>query len=152
MKTALRILIVVIVFLIISLTVNVTVDSFFSNTIFTVSGIMFSLGLGLIVTFNMHGVKNPSYIDQIRTNINEVRTSFLVYFSITTICFLLDYYLRQNNSNVFCFQIGTVDIVLNASVFFCLIMLYSIVYFILNFLAIQKLNNDIFDRVIQHDS
>lgn len=147
MKIIIRILLVFILFIIISLVCSLHPDDFFVNTIFTVSGIMFSVGLGLIVTFNISGVKNKKHIQQLRANINSVRNSFITYFLITTISYIVDKYLRDAKLISTHMQIKNFQIELNWSVFFCLLMMYSIAYYIINFIEIQKLNNDIFDKI-----
>lgn len=124
---------------------DVRPDNFFISTIFTVSGIMFSIGLGLITTFNLNGVKNRNYIKTIRANINTVRNSFICYFLITTICYVLDQYISFNDITIF--QSKYVICIFNFPILFCLFMFYAVCYFIVNFLEIQKLNNDIFDKV-----
>ena len=146
MKAVIRVFLILILFIIISLVCSVHPDDFFVNTIFTISGIMFSVGLGLIVTFSIGGVKNKKYIRLLRSNINKVRNSFLQYFLLSTICFTLDYYLRQKGLNIAAIDVKYTQFELNWSVFFCLLMLYSIFYYIINFIEIQKLNNDIFDK------
>ena len=35
------------------------------STLYNVSGIMFSIGLGLIVSFNLSGIRNREYIKEI---------------------------------------------------------------------------------------
>jgi Na+/H+-dicarboxylate symporter len=107
---------------------------------------MFSLGLGLVVTFNINGVKNQKFIKQLRDNIDKVRNSFLKYFFITAICYVLDYYFRQKVLNITTIEIKNFHFELNWSVLFCVLMSYSIVYYIINFIEIQKLNNSIFDK------
>lgn len=42
------------------------------STLYNVSGIMFSIGLGLIVSFNLSGIRNREYIKEIRKNIHSV--------------------------------------------------------------------------------
>ena len=151
MKTIIRISLVLILFIIISL-LCLHPDDFFVNTIFTVSGIMFSVGLGLIVTFNISGVKNQKHIKQLRGNIDKVRNSFLKYFLISTVCYILDYYLRQKALNITTINIKNFQFELNWSVLFCILMLYSIVYYIINFIEIQKLNNSIFDKTSEQNN
>jgi hypothetical protein len=107
---------------------------------------MFSVGLGLIVTFNISGVKNKKHIKQLRINMNNVRNSFITYFFITTGSYILDKYLRDAKIISTFIHMRSFKIELNWSIFFCLLMLYSIVYYIINFIEIQKLNNDIFDK------
>ncbi len=50
------------------------------NVLYTVAGILFSVGLGLIITIVPSGVKNPSYIAEIRRAINKVRNRFFIEF------------------------------------------------------------------------
>ncbi|HHE9207279.1 TPA: hypothetical protein ACPGS1_001786, partial [Haemophilus influenzae] len=47
------------------------------NTIYTISGIMFSIGMGVICTFNPSGIKNENIYSIIENNIFKVRSSFL---------------------------------------------------------------------------
>ncbi len=147
MKPAVKILYALVFAGFLALLFPIQVEVFIMHVLYLLSAAAFSLGLGLIATFNMHGVKNPSYIDQLRRNIERVRFAFLAYFSVSTGCYLLDFYLRQNDASLFEFTLTGYPLIFNVSVFFSLVMLHSIFYFIINFIAIQKLNNDIFDRV-----
>ena len=147
MKKWTKILILLIVFIILSALIEKRLDDFFMNTIYTVAGIMFSIGIGLVVTFNLHGIKNQSYIKTIRNNLNEVRNSYILYFSISTILYIADKYLRDEQNSIITFSIKEMSFNLNISLLFLLIMLYSIAYYIGNFLALQKLNDDIFDKL-----
>jgi len=106
---------------------------------------MFSIGLGLIVTFNPAGVKNQSYLRSIRANVATVRNSFLINFGLTTIYYIVNQYVAKFEYAFSPFW--DISIRFSASIFLCLLMLYSSVYFIINFIALQKLNNDIFDVV-----
>jgi len=120
-------------------------DGFFSSTIYTVSGIMFSIGLGLIVTFNPSGVKNKEYILALRENIADVRNAFLTHFGLSTVYYVLNQYLTNPKYEIHAHIV--VNISFSWSIFLCLLMIYSAIYFIINFIEIQKLNNDIFDRI-----
>ena len=55
------------------------------STLYNVSGIMFSIGLGLIVTFNLSGIRNREYIKEIRKNIANIRNIFISYFATSTL-------------------------------------------------------------------
>jgi len=147
MNILIRVLVVILVFGSTTYFFKEPIDNFFITTIFTVAGIMFSLGLGLIVTFKIDGVKNPSYIKDLRSNIKNVRDSFLAHFLITLGSYVLDYSLRKNQLSITILHIKEIGFPLNWSILFCLLMLYSIAYFIINFMGIQKLNDDLFDKV-----
>jgi len=144
MKTAIRFIVVLLLTIIISSVWDTRPDDFFMSTIYTVTGIIFSIGLSLIVTFSFHGLKNKAYINHLRKNLFYIRQSFIVYFSIATICYILDKYIGKE-----CFfkTFFNYDIKLSFSILFCLLIFYAIIYFIVNLLAIQKLNNDLFDKI-----
>lgn len=118
------------------------------NTIYTVSGIMFSIGLGLVVTFNLQGIKKKTFILKIRENLKKVRNKYIYHFSCSTIYFILDKYFRDVKHSIIDIPLtDSIQIQFNIAVFLGLLMFYSIIYFIINFLALQKLNDDIFDKV-----
>lgn len=142
-----KILIVTIISFILSNIVSIHLDAFFMNTFYTISGIMFSIGIGLVVTFNIQGIKNKSYIIDIRRNLDTVRNSYIIYFTISTISFIFDNYLRIEKVNTTINISDKLSLPFNASMFFFLLILFSISYFVINFLALQKLNNDIFDKM-----
>lgn len=139
-------LIILFTFIFLSILIEIELDDFFLNTIYTVSGIMFSVGFGLIVTFQISGVKNKVYISDIRKNINRVRNSFLIYFVISTFCFICDYYFRHKKVNILKLNYDNINVQFDFSILFSLLMLYSIIYYVFNFIEIQKLNNDIYDK------
>lgn len=58
------------------------------STLYNVSGIMFSIGLGLIVSFNLSGIRNREYIKEIRKNIANIRDIFISYFIISTLIYI----------------------------------------------------------------
>lgn len=144
-RLTISLIIICLITTLLSSTSTIKPDQFFTSTIFTVSGIMFSIGLGLIVSFNLNGVKNKNYIKGLRSNINFVRDNFMIYFSLATACYILDQYF--NSVSFIIIDEPSIKITFCLSIFFCLSILYSACYFIINFLEIQKLNNDIFDKI-----
>ncbi|QJT80406.1 hypothetical protein C0557_10090 [Kosakonia sp. MUSA4] len=144
-KKIVSVLIIMLVTLFASTVWTIRPDSFFASTVYTVAGIMFSIGLGLIVTFNPSGVKNPAYLKSIRRNISDVRDSFLIHFGLTTLYYITNQYVAKFE-RVINFK-DFISLHFSASIFLCLLMIYSSIYFIVNFIELQKLNNDIFDVV-----
>lgn len=117
------------------------------NALFTISGIMFAIGLGLIVSFSPEGVKNPSYIQKIRQTVNEVRNNFLMEFMVVCLVYILSTLPFFTQEIVI-----TESLTINFLIFFGLQLAMSIFYFSLNFLSIQKLKNDIFDVILKEKS
>lgn len=113
------------------------------NTLFTVAGIMFSIGLGLTVVSNTHGVKNKQYIKDIRYNISICQSRFITLFILLTVFYILLAYTDKWNY----FFISNHKFSLNIRLSFAITAIYSIIYFILIFHSIQKFNEELEDRI-----
>lgn len=68
------------------------------------------------------------------------------HFAIATIAYIGESYLPVNNLNLQIFQIE-IGLKLNWWIVFFILILFSILYFIMNFIALQKLNSDIYDKL-----
>ena len=99
--------------------------------------------MGLIVTFSINGVENEDYILSIRKNIKKIRQRFITLFSICTILFICKDNIFQK------ITYGDVNFSNIALNFILSFFIFSIFYFIVNFIRLQNLNNDIFDRILQ---
>lgn len=130
-----------------SATSKVPTNSFL-NTIYTVSGIMFSIGMGVLCTLNPDKVKNDAYYKAIKANVLAVRDSYLVYFFIISIIYLI--YQIYPDAN-FTKSFGKVQITLDIAFATMFLNILGILYFIANFMQIQKLGLDISDRVRESD-
>ncbi|EPF6035578.1 hypothetical protein OHW45_06075 [Acinetobacter baumannii] len=120
----------------------------FLNTIYTVSGIMFSIGMGVLCTLNPDKVKNDSIYTAIKSNILDVRNSYLVYFFIISFIYLI-YQIYPNLNYVK--VIWKLKITLDLACATLFLNILGILYFISNFIQIQKLGMDISDRVRESD-
>jgi len=107
---------------------------------------MFSIGLGLIATFNLNGIKNKFYIKKIRANIQHMSKLFITYFLVTTVCFILNNMYNQLQDLII-ISLWEISIRFNLNIFNNIVILCSIIYFTFNFQSIQTLNNDIFDKI-----
>lgn len=110
--------------------------------LYNIIGIVFSIGMGLIITFSMSGIENKNYILKIRCNIKHIRNNFITLFSICTILLIVF-------SNIKFYYIYNINIRQSMLIFTTIFFLLSIVYFILNFIKLQELNEEIFDRVLK---
>ncbi len=149
MKKIISISIVVIILtLIASNFCSLKLDDYFMTAIFSITGIMFSVGIGLIVTFNFSQIRKKKIILDLRKNLKKVRDSYIIFFGLSTLCYILDYYIRKTDLYYIVLHLGeSLSLKVNLSIFFLISMLCSIFYFILNFISIQKLNEDLFDRI-----
>lgn len=123
---------------------NLKVNDAFLNTIYTVSGIMFSIGMGVICTFNPERIRNNFFLREIRFDITKIRSSYIFFFSFSSALYLLN----QLFSNfTFCYENDHFKICANLPIATVALSVCGIVYYINNFLAIQKLNFQITDRI-----
>lgn len=120
------------------------IDNGVENTLFTVSGIMFSIGLGLTSVSSTHGVKNKDYIHLIRANMSLCQSRSISLFLLLTIFYIILSYTTHLPNHIL---IANLVIPLNYSLAFVLTAIYSIVYFIIIFGSIQKFNNELEDRI-----
>ena len=126
-----------------------SLGDFYMNAFYTILGIMFSIALGLLVTFNLQGLKNASAIAKIRKNIKHVRNSYIKYFFASTILYLAEKFGRDHfHGSIKLFTVKDFTFNFNISIFTLSIIIFSISYFIINFISMQKLNDDLYDEII----
>ncbi len=112
-------------------------------TLYNIIGIVFAIGMGLIVSFSISGVENKDYILHIRNNINQIRQKFLILFFLCTMLFICKDCVPGTR------LAESIDISVFVSDFILCFFILSIFYFIHNFIRIQKLHYDIFDRLLE---
>lgn len=114
------------------------------STLYTISGIMFSIGMSLVITSNTSEIKNRRIKLLIREKINAVRNHYLVCFAVISLMYILLYSKVEFKYPI---QYITIykEIVLNYADLLVVTMAYSICYFTKNFLSQQKLNTQIED-------
>ncbi|MCT4054924.1 hypothetical protein HZQ16_07460 [Elizabethkingia anophelis] len=146
MRTYLKIFLAIVAFTL-SVILKLNYSEVFMNTLYTVLGIMFSIGLGLVVTFNLSGVKNRQFIISIRNNLKELRSLYISYFTISTFFYLIESQLRANKNNIIhIIETSKIKLEFDFSTFTVCLLFYSIIYCIINMIDLQKLSESIFDE------
>ena len=107
------------------------------TTLYTVGGVIFSVGMSIAITHKTDGDTNTEKRRDIRKSYQVVRNSFMYLFAIDTLVFIAAEVLRGTKLESFMGITGA------------LYMLISIVYFTLNFIELQKLGNDIEERILK---
>ena len=105
-----------------------------ANALYTITGIVFSIGLSLTVISNTAGVKNMETKNNIRREIKTTRDHFIITFLLASATYIM--YIVAPPLN-WCFM--------NRSWGILTIQGVSIAYFVYNFIAIQKFNEQIED-------
>ena len=110
------------------------IDENAANALYTITGIMFSIGLSLTVISNTAGVRNKETKKNIRRDIKKTRNHFILSFLLASVTYIM--YIVTPSLN-WCF--------FNRSWGILTIQVISIAYFVYNFIAIQKFNEQIED-------
>ena len=108
-----------------------------ATTLYTITGIMFSIGLSLTVISSTSNIKNDKIKRRIRHRIKKVRDNFIWAFFVASVIFI--FYITKPVSLPF----------VNDGWLILFIQLASIVFFIVNFIMIQRFNEEIEDRTNQ---
>lgn len=115
-------------------------------TIYTLSGIMFSIGMSIACTFNPSQIRNNQVFQRVKKNITNVINTFLMYFMLSTVTFLASQILVRSYIPVVNFTL-----IFDPKILALLFSIVSLIYFIVNFLTIQKLAFDITERAINEN-
>ena len=107
------------------------------TTLYTVAGVIFSVGMSIAITPKTEGVTNTEKRRDIRKSYQVVRNSFMYLFAIDTLVFIAAEVLRGTKLESF------------MGIACALYVLISIVYFTFNFIELQKLGNDIEEQILK---
>lgn len=116
-------------------------DKSYINTLYTSASIMFSIGMGIICTFNPERIKNKNIYSRIKNKVINLRNSFLFVFAAITMGYLM---LNFIDAETFiAFHKVKINLQTAFILYYVCVLLISICYFIFNFLKIQKLTFEI---------
>lgn len=113
------------------------------QTLFTILGIVFSLGMGLLVSFKLSEVKNSKIRKDMRHSLSHTLKLYVGDFGLTSFVFLISL-LIYNGKVLKITDSISVDYSLSA---IC-VCVTSIAYEVYNFTKIDKLNVDIEEEII----
>ena len=107
------------------------------NTIYTVAGVVFSVGMSIAISPKTEKVTNERNRKSIRTSYLAVRNSFMYLFGINTVLFIIAQAWDIPQLSSF------LDIL-------CVVfILMSIVFYICNFVKLYKLGEEIEDQILK---
>lgn len=105
------------------------------NTLYTVAGVIFSVGMSLTISPKTENITNSTMKKTIRVSYVRIRNLFMWFFSIDTILFIIAEYDFNPRLNRF-FDLCC-----------CIFLLFSVAYYIFNFISLQKLGEQIEDQI-----
>lgn len=117
------------------------------NILYGIIGVLFSVGMSLIIAFNGSNIVNPDLKAQLRDNMHYVRNNFLFVFFISSLFYvgfsLLDDDWEQTDI------IKNEDMHINCTWAMSVLsmLIYSIIALISNYVQIQQFYEDIEDKI-----
>lgn len=108
-----------------------------NNTLYTVAGVIFSVGMSLTISPKTEKVTNPEWRKKIRASYLNIRNSFLLLFIISTLVYIIPEAVQSKNLS---------SLFKNLCALFLLI---SICYYTYNFVRLQRLGEDIEDKILK---
>ena len=127
---------------------NVVINETVISTLFTIVGIIFSVGMSLIISVSTSGVKNREARKVFRDQLSNIRFHFIAVFIIETLLYIL---LPQGkNEEVFdVIIIYGAGIKMSCNIFIVACLFAGITYYIINYYSIQSSIYELEDRIDQ---
>lgn len=146
-KIVLRLAVAVVVAVAIS-SFGVIGNSGVLQTLFTVLGIVFSISMSLLVSFNLSKVLNSEIRKDLRHRIEFTRNMLLLDFIVSTVALVGALIWDSNHLSYDLWSWGSINIPMMAIA----IVSISLFYEIYNFRQLHTLSTDIEDEVIKEES
>jgi len=115
-----------------------------ADLFYTIAGIMFSIAFSQLISFDLTKIKNELIYTSFFKSIEEVKCGFFLCFSLSSVAILLlnvPKSLPEISIKQFTFKIESLCM---------LFLLYSILYFVMNFEVLYKTKNKI-DKMIRQE-
>lgn len=137
-KWCLRVLIVIFVSIIVESS-GLTFSAAYFSTIFNLIGIMFSVAFSQLLSFSFSEVTNDDFVRIHRGQLHKIQNIFIVLFILSTLCF----YFSDKCHLQFSFKV----IKFTMRSFLGCFEGYVISHYIVNFVSLVKLKNEIDDLI-----
>jgi len=115
------------------------------ETLYTVVGVMFSVGMSLIISVSTSNVHNIEAKKDIRKRMKTVTHNYVISFAVVTFFFILfnENCVQQNTDFIDIYR----WIAIRKTDFITMLSAMSIIYYVVNFMTTQSMNREIEDIV-----
>lgn len=122
------------------------------NILYGIIGVLFSVGMSLIIAFNGSNIVNPDLKSQLRDNMHNARNNFLFVFFICSLFYISYSLLKDDWKQTDIIKNETIHIYCTWAMSVLSMLIYSIVALISNYVQIQQYYEDIEDRIHEEQS
>lgn len=136
---------------IVPLIISVSIFPPLASTLYTVTGILFSVGMSIVVTMSTQNIRNVEAKKEVQIKIHSLLKEYVEYFVVLTLFYVLMPSVEDKSpySNV-SFAIGDYQIAWCYSLSFVVFTLFQMSFFIYNMFHVRMENNEI-ERIIDSE-
>lgn len=111
------------------------------NTLYTVAGVMFSVGMSLIVAVNTQGIRHPDVKKDVQKKLNKLLFRYITIFMILTTAYAVTLAFKEVDKESFrtlSWSFRDKVIVFNYPISLAALEIVSIIYYIINMIDTRK--------------
>lgn len=117
------------------------------NILYGIIGVLFSVGMSLIIAFNSSNIVNPYLKKQLRENMHKVRNNFLFIFFFCSLYYIGFSLLKEEWKQIDIVKNENIHIYCTWAMSVLSILVYSVIAIISNYIQIQQFYEDIEDKI-----
>lgn len=117
------------------------------NILYGIIGVLFSVGMSLIIAFNGSNIVNPELKAQLRDNMHNVRNNFLFVFLVCSMFYIGFSLLKTEWQKIDVVKTEDLHIYCTWATSVLTMLIYSIIALISNYVQIQQFYEDIEDKI-----
>lgn len=137
--------------LIIPLLLSISIFPPLTSTLYTVAGILFSVGMSIVVTMSTQNIRNVEAKKEVQIKIHSLLKEYVEYFVVLTLYYVLMPSVEDKSPySDFSFVIGGDQIVWSYSLSFVAFTVFQMSFFIYNMFHVRMENNEI-ERIIDSE-
>ena len=129
-----------------SLFIPINIPASLISTLFTVAGVVFSVGMSLVVTMSTQNIHNRQAKAMVQNTIKRLLGNYIFCFFVLTFCFAVAMLFKVENNDAFTtcqFTLLSLNINFNYPIALLLYTVYSICYYTYNMWATRNQNDKI---------
>jgi hypothetical protein len=111
------------------------------NTLYTVAGVMFSVGMSLIVAVNTQNIRHPESKKSIQQKLHRLMVKYIANFLVLTSVYAITLAFKEPEKETFCvlnFFIKDFVVSFNYPVALVCVEIVCILYYIINMMETRK--------------
>lgn len=139
-------LIALVLSVLLGLFIPINIPASLITTLFTVAGVMFSVGMSMVVTMSTQNIHNRDAKSMVQDTIKRLIGNYIFCFIILTLCFAVSMLFKIDNEDAFTacqFALFGINIHFNYPFAIFVYSIYSVFYYTYNMWATRNQNYEI---------